>query len=73
MKKTIIQYKDVLGRERFMTLLESDVRMVKWHKTEQESLVSVYKLDDGSIVHIPENVWTVFGIGRIIREIEDNE
>ena len=73
MKKIIRQYRDVNGKERTMTLIEENVRLVEWSKYAPISPVNVYKLDDGSIVHIPENAWVLFGIGSIIREIEVDE
>lgn len=73
MKKIIRQYKDVNGKERVLTLLEADVRIVEWSKYVPAASVNVYRLDDGSIVHIPENAWSLFGIGSITREIEVDE
>ncbi len=71
MKKVMVQYIDVHGNARSMELLEENVRVATWSRYAPESLVSVYRLDDGGIVHIPENAWTLFGIGRIVREIDE--
>lgn len=71
MKKKIRQYKDLNGNERTLTYVEENVRIVNWALGEPPSSVTLYKLDN-SYIYIPDNVWDVFGIGSIIREVEDD-
>lgn len=72
MIKKIRQYVDINGKERTLEYVEENVRIVEWSKYHPPSVVHLYKLE-GSYVYIPENVWSSFGIGSIIREIEVNE
>lgn len=35
---------------------------VHWHKSEPDGLQQAWRLEDGSIVHIPANAWEVLDV-----------
>lgn len=54
---TIRTYVDHQGKPRRITLVEPSFAMVRWHRLLEPGTVSKWRLEDGSIIQIPDAAW----------------
>lgn len=58
-----LKYVDVNGKERTIVLI-GDGYYVEWYKDYPPGTSHRYRLEDGSIVQIPDNAWEILGIKK---------
>lgn len=62
MNKPIRRYRDAHGQVRIAIFLNFTRHLVPWSKVYPQSITARWRLEDGSIVQIPENAWDCLGI-----------
>lgn len=55
-------YKDINGEVRTIEYVSDVPHIVEWHKVYSPSTATRWKLADGSLVQIPDNVWSSLNI-----------
>lgn len=50
------------GELRKLELLRPVEGFIKWHKLHYMTTASLWKVEDGTIVQVPDNAWNVLGI-----------
>jgi len=56
---TVVTYIDVEGKTRKLKCIEHLEGLVKWHKTKPKSEAALYECEDGHVIQIPNNAWSL--------------
>jgi len=59
---TIVTYIDVEGKTRKLKCLQQLDGLVKWHKAKPKSEAALYECEDGHVIQIPNDAWSLVKI-----------
>jgi hypothetical protein len=66
-------YRDVHGTIRTLEYVMDVPHIVEWHKVYPASTATRWKLEDGSLVQIPDNVWSSLNLAYTEKEDDDSK
>lgn len=59
---TIITYEDVNGKTRVLKCIERVNGLIDWHKAKPYSQGALYECEDGHVIQIPDDAWSLVKI-----------
>ncbi len=66
-----VHYTDIHGNKQTVEFFEEVPGLIPWKRGEEPSPAKRYKMEDGSIIQIPDNAWAL--LEEIVIEYNDGQ